>query len=285
MPKVAITAFVDGISHFVDEANQMTLSGIDLNEQFTFVLFVEPSIVTKIKKRHNVIIYPYSSKNDSYYSNYRYAKSLEFLESNKNVLSKYDYLIKTDTDVFFTTHLNTHVFDNKIYFGKGYFNGWAKDEMECLAYSFKCKNYKHGFEPHSTVMGPSKDVINFMIATDKMCRKVFEFLCPDGDWNSQVGVWGKSLYSGTSTLIAQDLVLFEMFDENRIAIINKLDAPCTYGDNLDLIYHIAQWHTREMYSKFAAREGEYDLLNYAKDSSVPSYCLNIYLKNKREVYE
>lgn len=284
MEKVAITALVGEFNHFVDEANQMTLSGSELDDRFTFVLFVEPEVAHLIKKRHNVVIYPYKSKHDNYYSIYKYAKSLEFVESNKDILCKYDYIIKTDTDVFFTKYLNTHCFDYKMYFGKGHFQNWAKDEMRCLAKEFKCNNYDPKFEPNSTVMGPSKKVIEFMVATDKMCKKVFKFLCPDGDWNSQVGVWGKSLYSGTSTLIAQDLVLLEMFHESEIVITDKLDAPCTEGV-LDSLYHITQWHTNEMYSKFAAREGRYDLLDYAKDNSVPSYCLNIFLKNKREIYE
>jgi len=282
MAKVAITALVGELDHFVDEANQMTLSGADLDDKFTFVLFVEPEVVHRVKKRHNVVIYPYKSKDDFYYSNYKYAKSLEFVESNQNILCKYDYIIKTDTDVFFTKHLNTHQFDDKMYFGKGYFKQWAIEEMYCLAENFKFKNYASKFEPNSTVMGPSKKVIDFMIVTDKTCKSVFNFLCPNGNWQSQHSNWGVSLYAGTSTLIAQDLILLEMFSEKEIVITDKLDASCTSGDTVDSIYQITQWHTRDLYSKFDAREGKYSSLNYATDSSVPSYCLNIHLKNKRE---
>lgn len=283
MTKVAITALVGEFDHFVDEANQMTLSGSELDSRFTFVLFVEPEVVHRIKKRHNVLIYPYKSKNDEYYNNYRYAKSLEFVESNEYILKQYDYIIKTDTDVFFSPHINCHDFDDKMYFGRGHFKSWAVEQMYDLAKKLGFNNYQSLFEPNSTVMGPTDDVIRFMKVVDEVCKHVLYTLKPSGIWKEDFHLWGKDLFSGTSTLIAQDLVLTEMFNPSNVVITNKMDADCTStSEPINSVYHVTQWHVDAVYSKFKAREGKYDNLEYREDNSISSYCLNIHLKNKRE---
>jgi hypothetical protein len=144
MEKVAIVALVGEYDHFVNEANQFTLSGKDLDSRFTFVLFVEPDVIHKIKKRHNVLIYEYAAPKDKYYESYKFAKSLEFIKSNENILKEYTHLIKTDTDVFVTKYLNDHIFDDKIYFGSGAYSGTEKciEQTYELAKIFNYEKYQ-----------------------------------------------------------------------------------------------------------------------------------------------
>lgn len=278
--KVAITAFVEKLDNFVNEANQMTLSGSGLDERFTFVLFVEPEIISKIKKRHNVVIYPYKSKS-GYYDTFKYAKSLEFVVSNKHILQKYDYIVKTDTDVFFSDHLNSHVFDEKLYFGRGHYK-WNVSKMYELARAFSFSNYESIFEPCSTVLGTGYDVINLMQATDDLCKEVFYYLCPEGDWGNYHHLWTKDLYPGTSTLIAQEIVLTSCYKKEHIVITDKIDAYSTSDKDISTVYHIHSWHTDNVYSKYQALYGAYVNADYKSDSSISSYCLNTYLKNLRE---
>ena len=123
MNKVAITAFVDNAIHFADETNQMTLSGKNLNEKFTFVIFAHPEIYDKIIQRHNVTVYKHLPPQTKYYEDYKFANALEFLKPNEAILKEYTHLIKTDTDVFFTDNLNDYVFDETISFGEGQYSG------------------------------------------------------------------------------------------------------------------------------------------------------------------
>jgi hypothetical protein len=285
MEKVAIVALVGEYDHFVNEANQFTLSGKDLDSRFTFVLFVEPDVINKIKKRHNVIIYEYAAPKDKYYESYKFAKSLEFIKSNENILKEYTHLIKTDTDVFVTKYLNDHNFDDKIYFGSGAYSGTEKciEQTYELAKIFNYEKYKRLFQINSTLFGPTDDIIKIMDESDSLCKKIFYHLCPDSNYGKTISeVWGKSLYAGTSTLIATEIVICSNFSKDKLSLINSIDANCFSTGDLTGIYHIHQWHGDKLYSKFKARDGEYDNLIPLNDNTISDYCLSIFLENKKE---
>lgn len=286
MSKIAITAFVDKGGWFVDEANQMTLSGRDLDSRFTFVLFAEPEIANQIKKRHNLLVYEYESPKDDYYENYRYAKSLEFIESNKHILNEYDYLIKTDTDIFVTKNLNDYKFSDKISFRPGAYSLTEKciEETYELAKKFGYLNYKKMFNSGATLVGPSSDIINIISLSNDLCKKIFYYLCPDGNYGSTVdNTWLKSLYAGTSTMIATEIIISSIFDENKFIITDSIDANCFSDSTLKEIFHIHQWHGEGFYSKFNARDGHYDNMDYADPNTISGYCLNMFLENKKEI--
>lgn len=282
MEKIAITALVGEFDYFVDEANQMTLSGEGLDKRFTFVLFVEPEVVNKIKIRKNVIVYPYKSPG-GYYDEYRFAKSLEFVTANENILKEYTHIIKTDTDVFFSNHLNDHLFDEKLYFGRGHYK-YSHARMYEVANALGYSSYSDIVEPNSTVLGTSKDVIDLMKATDSLCKDVFYYLCPDGQWGKLHYLWGKDLYAGTSTLIAQEIAAVSLYSKDNIVITNKIDGYSTSSEDISSVYHLHQWHTDNLYSKFKARDGSYDNLKPLNDGTISDYCLDIFLKNKGEDY-
>ena len=286
MEKIAITAFIDNEEHFADEANQMTMSGKDLDKRFTFVLFAHPKIFNKIKKRQNVIIYKYLPPEDNYYTQYKYAKSLEFIKSNQNILNEYVHLIKTDTDVFFTKNLNNYIFDDKISFGEGGYSGTERcvEQLYDLANMFGYDQYKRMFQPGYTLIGPSKDIISLVSLATDLCKDVFYYLCPTGDYTSE-GIWGISLYAGTATMIASEIIMCSVFDKEKLNLIpGVVDANCYSNQSLDGIYHIHQWHGDGIYSKFEARSGIYDNAKPLGNGSVSDYCLNIFLKNKGESY-
>lgn len=285
MQKIAITAFIDNQEHFADEANQMTLSGKDLDERFTFVLFAHPKISGKIKKRSNVLLYEYLPSKDKYYEEYAYAKSLEFLKSNEYVLNKYTHLIKTDTDVFFTSNLNDYAFDDKISFGEGAYSTTERCVQETyeLAKMFGYPQYKKTFQPGPTFLGPSKDIIKLMALSDILCREIFYWLCPTGKYDP-TGIWGISLYGGTSTLIATEIVLSSIFNKEKMkTATGSFDANCTSSESLDKVYSIHSWHTDKLYSKFKARDGKYDGLVSLNNKTISDYCLGIFLENKKKV--
>jgi len=287
MNKIAITALVGEYDNFVNEANQMTLSGQHLDDRFTFVLFVEPDVIHKIKKRHNVLIYEYAAPKDEYYESYKFAKSLEFIKSNESILKEYTHLIKTDTDVFVTKYLNDHTFDNKIYFGSGGYSATEKciEQTYELAKMFKYEKYQRLFQINSTLFGPTDDIIKIMDESDALCKKIFYHLCPDSNYGKTASeVWGKSLYAGTSTLIATEIVMCSNFSKDRLSLINSIDAKCFSTEDLTGIYHIHQWHGDGVYSKFEARDGLYDNMKSLDNHTISDYCLEIFLKNKKEKY-
>ena len=285
MQKIAITSFVDNDSNFLEETNQMTLSGKYLDERFEFVIFSHPEMSSKIKKRNNVKIYNHLPPENQYYESYKFAKSLEFLKPNEKILMNYSHIIKTDTDVFFTKNLNNHIFTNNILFNKGYYsiNKKCADQTYELANMFGYKNYKRNFQPSSTFLGPTKDIIKLIDLSNILCKKIFFYLCPDSDYQKQIAdTWGKSLYSGTSTMIASEIVLSSIFNPNILEYSKKLDSNCFSEDSVFDTYHIHQWHGNGVFSKFEARAGDYNKLTALNNNTISDYCLSVFLENKNE---
>ena len=284
MNKVAITAFVDNAIHFADETNQMTLSGKNLNEKFTFVIFAHPEIYDKIIQRHNVIVYKHLPPQTKYYEDYKFANALEFLKPNEAILKEYTHLIKTDTDVFFTDNLNDYVFDETISFGEGQYSGTERcvEQTYELAAMFGYASYTRMFQVGPTLFGPTKDIINLINLSDILCQQIFYYLCPNGKYDP-TGIWPISLYGGTSVLIATEIVLCSIFDKEKLRLTpGVIDANCYSNKSLDGIYHIHQWHGDGLYSKFEARSGIYDNMKPLNNGTISDYCLGIFLKNKEK---
>jgi hypothetical protein len=279
--KIAITADVGEAPKFIREANLMTYSGRFLDSSFTFILFIDPDLVNQIVKRDNVIVVPYKAASDEYYDKYPYAKSLEFVHSNKDILKAYDYLIKTDTDVFFTPSLNNHIFDNNLYFGKNsYLAGAALTDLARNSFGFE--NFEHIQSLNSTIIGPTQDVIDLMEASDYLCKFLYAKLVPKGtNHYDQLNKWGtESLYPGISTLYATEIIANSYF-KDRVVPTDLLDSDSSdvnkkYTD----VYHVHCWHTDNIFSKFKAELGEYINAQPMIGKSIAAYCLNTYLEQK-----
>lgn len=283
--RIAITSYVDLFyephyeQHYANEANAMTYSGSDLDERFEFVIFCHPAVSHLIQRRNNVRVIPYNLQVDDYYKSYPYAKSLKFINDCRGLLSTYDYIIKTDTDVFFTSTLNDFNFDETITTGKQtYIYPYRLNaELEKVANHF-------GYQPtisgdmFSTVIGPAKDIINIFGKADYLCRRIYSYFDDDG-------IWMETLFRGVSSMYATEIVISSEY-KDRINISDKFDAHSDIIDPNDhrpwtYFHHIHQYHTDQMFSKFKARDGEYDNLPIPEVKDLPTYCLKNYLEAKR----
>jgi len=283
--RIAITSYVDLFyephyeQHYVNEANAMTYSGSGLDERFEFVIFAHPDISHLITKRKNVRVISYNLRTDNYYDQYPYGKSLKFINDCRGLLSTYNYIIKTDTDVFFTESLNSFQFDQRITTGKNtyiYPNHLTK-ELEKLAEGFGYNASITG-DMFSTIVGPSQDIINIFGKADYLSRKIYNSF-------DNEGIWMETLFRGVSSMYATEIVISSEY-QGRINISDRFDAHSNIIDPndyrpWDYFYHIHQYHTDEMFSKFKAREGEYDSLEVPEVVDLPTYCLKNYLEAKK----
>jgi hypothetical protein len=275
MPKVAIAAYADNSddNRFVREANLMVYSGRGLSKDFTFVLYVHPEAINKIVPRDNLILIPCELPDIQFLKDYPYAKSLAFLD--ERVLD-YDYVIKTDTDVFFTDKLNSFVFDSKIYCGPGHYMH-SKDMkilLQRYATKFGYPKYKHKQSMHSTLFGPAKDILNIMKKSYTLNEKLF-YSMPSGEW-------GKTLYRFVSSMYATEIVLYD-YD---VVITSGIDSGSDFQEPKDSVMHIHCFHSDKNYSKFEERRGKYLSIKKNRDDGlIDSYCLNIYidLRNRKEL--
>lgn len=280
--KVAIAAYVDNSNKYVDEANLMTYSGRGLDGRFTFVLYAHPEIVDQLDRHMNVKIVPYAAPDTDFYNGYKFARSMVFPYDMPEPLLEYDYICKTDTDVFFTPMLNNFPFTtNKIYVGLGNYSHTPGSivALEEAAIKFGYPEYKRIADMHSTIIGPTKDIINIMKLSDKLEKEMYYGLEEPGEWGTDVlwrGYYGHNC--GICSMYAMEIILSSVYPRDQIVVTNTLDAAC---DLVDVPwtdkYNFHQYHHDVIYSKFQARYGAYLDVEYTDGISCADYCLNTYI--------
>ena len=292
--KIAIAAYVDNKPKFVDEANLMTYSGRGLDGRFTFVLYAHPDIVDQLDRHMNVEIIPYTVPDTQFYNQYQFAKSMVFPYDMPEPLLKYDYVCKTDTDVFITPMINNFPFaTNKIYVGLGCYSTSeaSVESLKKAAIDFGYPEYKRIADMHSTIIGPTKDIIEIMRLSDKLEEEMYYGLEEPGEWGSDV-LW-RGYYdhnSGACSMYAMEIVLSSVYDNENIVVIDSLDAKSEDKRPWTEVYHMHQYHHDFIYSKFQAKYGAYLDAEYTDGISCADYALNTYIskinymKNKSEFF-
>ena len=290
--KIAIAAYVDNKPKFVDEANLMTYSGRGLDGRFTFVLYAHPDIVDQLDRHMNVKIVPYTVPDKQFYKDYGFAKSMVFPYDMPEPLLEYDYVCKTDTDVFITPMLNNFPFEtNKIYVGVGHYSvsPGSVDALKNAAIKFGYPEYKRINDMHSTIIGPTKDIIDIMRLSDELEEKMYYGLEEDGAWGTDV-LWRGFLggNSGVCSMYAMEIVLSSLY--KNIIVTDLLDATSEGQRPWTEVYHMHQYHHDFIYSKFQAKWGSYLDAEYTNGVTCAEYALNTYIskinyiKNKSEFF-
>lgn len=280
--KVAITGYVDDHPYHFNETNLMVYSGRNLAENFHFVIFAHPRVADLIKPAHNLTVIIYDRDWDEYYKEYSFAKSLAFVHEHRDILSQYDYIIKTDTDVIFTDKLNSYVFTNKIVVGYGiqFVNQnqpkMAKELTIMAKEKLNKQNYKYLGPIWSTTIGPAKDIIDIFKEADDLCKHIYQDILID------VGNWDDGLYKYVSSMYATEIVICSNYTEDQILIDYRFDAPSSSSlINNPLpwyeYFHFHCMHPEKEYSKFKARTGFYDDKPYLDGDSISAYCVNTYI--------
>jgi hypothetical protein len=292
--KIAITAYVDNKPKFVDEANLMTYSGRGLDGRFTFVLYAHPDIVDQLDRHMNVRIIPYTVPDKQFYKDYGFAKSMVFPYDMPEPLLEYDYVCKTDTDVFLTPIMNNFPFEtNKIYVGLGSYSisPGSVGALQDAAIKFGYPEYKRIADMHSTIIGPTKDIIDIMRLSDELEETMYYGLEEDGAWGSDILWRGPiGLNSGVCSMYAMEIVLSSVYNRKNIIVTDLLDATSESYRPWTEVYHMHQYHHDFIYSKFQAKWGSYLDAEYTNGRTCADYSLNTYIskinymKNKSELF-
>ena len=283
--KIAIAAYVDNtdMEKFTNECNLMTFSGQSLDSRFTFLIYAHPDAIHLIDTYDNVKIIPYIVPSDTYYSDYRFAKSLVFVYDGKDHLSDYDFVCKTDTDVIFTEKMNQFDFNkDRIYVGLGYYThgpSMTKD-MYDLAKKFGYDNYKRIDNMHSTIVCSTSNIIEIMELSDKLCKEMYYGLEEDGEWGKSIWRGHIGGTSGVCSMYAAEIVISSIYDKENIVVTNTIDAGSSWEDDYKDIYHYHCYHHDFIYSKFQAKFGTYENIQKQSGNSSAAYCINRYIERR-----
>lgn len=300
--KIAITAYVDACDlcistdrhfpyKFVDECNQMTFSGQVLNSNFQFLIFAHPEISHLIDRYENVTVFNYEAPKEPYYQiDQKFAKSLCFYWENQEKFQQFDFVIKTDTDVFFTPWINQYSFSSEtVYVGLGHYDHGQDTERDItqMARKYGYSNFKRISDMHSTIASSPQNMYKIMKLSDSLTKKLYYGLPDKGEWGKSIfrgdrgETPGSGNNSGICTMYAAEIVITSLFNKKNIVVTDAIDAFTPDRKSVAEAIHIHQYHHDVIYSKHQAMYGHYSNFRIIGEmDTIPEFCLHMHVSRR-----
>ena len=203
------------------------------------------------------------------FNDYGYINSIHCLASPQaDFLYGYDFILRTDVDVFLTPKFRDFI--PTIYTtGHGGYNNDdnTKNNLSTIAKTFNLREQKR-YNIGSTHFGYGPLVVEAAKLQYRICEHIFTDWFLDGE-----GAWA-GWYKGVTTMYAGELAVNHCCDQ--IEMTHGFDYYSDSTASIDDYYHIHSWHTENDYSKHKLLCGHYDKIN--KDeiedlNVIKNYCL------------
>jgi hypothetical protein len=223
-----------------------------------------------------------SNSHDKTFLNYHYVNSISCITLNQDWLlkSNYEYILKTDCDVFLTNNFIDFFPDKHLFYtGRGAYSNSdnIRNKIKTIA---KRNGYRYQDNQNigATWYGNKNDIINVAKLTIEALADLLKNDFPtEGQWPD----W----YKGVSSMYASELAVNHLIDKNNIIISDKFDSSSTDNRNWKDtgVYHIHCWHTDDLYSKFKNINKTYiDIDSEKLDiNKTNEYCLILSLRNQK----
>jgi len=271
MKHLAITTYTDDNALLQEELWWLFKSWVHTRcfEVSDLICFHHPN-VKNLPSGQGVIhvpLNPYHESNPRW-KEHKFINSIQYLTSPeaKELVSKYDYCLRTDNDVFLTKHIKTAK-PRLPMFGVGYYVHTQEVAQKLLEVAQKL-NIKH-YHIHnigSTILYSAREVIAF----SKEQLNISEYLL-ENEFKEQ-GVW-PNWYKGVLTMYAGELTAIKSFANGMY--LGGLDCMSMSSDPIssnDL--HIHAFHTTQFFSKIRYRAGEYNHIDtrIINTDMINNYC-------------
>ena len=248
----AIAVYLDDSDKMETEFSWLYKTWIyhDLNREFDLVVYHNPSAEHRLDKFYGIIKVPMPC--------IRKAQQYKFLNSHyfctpewSEPLKKYDYLLKTDCDVFLTHNLQGYE-PSKLLVGQGGYCDVLCEKQNAFFQDFSKLldlEYKNIKQVGASFYGKTTDVLP-LVANQAL---ITEFIIKDAKLLEKY-----NLHPGISSMLAGELVLNNFLTSQHI-VLWAIDSKCweTIKIGSDVL-HIHAWHTNQRWSKHQFFEGKYD---------------------------
>lgn len=275
MKTTAIVTYVDDAPWQLDEFSWLYKSWLFSNCRRTsdIIVFCHPTIASELPDHAGIRIIPYVplTERESMWSCYGYINSIEYLCSPEaeKVVDGYDYVLRTDNDVFLTEHF-TDLRPRLPLFGSGSYVMTEEVARKLSQIARKLElNYAYVHNVGSTILATPDYVIAFSKRQLKLCRYLAtnEF--------SEEGGW-PGWFRGVITMYAGELAANDLFGIG----ISRMGLDCMSMSDESIgstDFHIHAFHTHQDFSKIAWREGKYASTDLSKLdlTKINEYCLFI----------
>ena len=203
--------------------------------------------------------------------------------------AKYDFLVRSDMDVFLTpmfaqwlpVHCNDFVVG-----GGGFSTEFNTKRLKRIAESIELKSsgiWNLGSTWYSTPAQFRLVAYYTLFGMAYLSRE--EFAQPEREGKLGVELWPEWHY-GVLLLYGQSLGLNHLIATNQLNVVrleNLIDFHSGYTESIFKVIHIHVFHGGDLFSKFVFKEGKYDAMNVTAEQAnvVKYYALKMALEGKR----
>jgi len=273
MNKKAIAVFVDNSKKMLTEFSWLwkTWKHHKLNDEYDLIVYHHPNIEQDLQIFDG--IYTVAMKPIRMGNEYKFLNSHYFcLDEWSEPLKKYEYLFKTDCDVFLTHNLKGYT-PSKIHIGQGgFYNSEDEKKIEFIkkiSSDFNLK-YRHMSNIGASFFGKTNQVLglvkNQIVVTEHILNNFFK----EGDEDKESG-----FHKGVSSMIAGEVVLNGLCIQQHVNLYT-IDSKCWENTEIGSdVLHIHAWHSSQKWSKHAFFNGEYNdwVVNEEdKNKNAANYC-------------
>lgn len=255
MNRKAIAVYLDNHVKFDIEFSWLwkTWKLWSLDEEWDLVVYYNPDAKQYIDKYEGVIAVEMTPIGMS--AEYPFLNSHYFCkEPYSQILKKYDYLLKTDCDVFLTENLRGFV-PSKFMVGQGgYYNQTETNKIDYIK-SLSIKfglTYKSMSLSGASFLGKTKEVIQATNNQSHLTEAILKNHVETEEFKNS------GFHKGISSMIAGELVINHCFSNQNLTLYS-LDSKCFNHIKIasDVI-HIHAWHVYSKWSKLNYFRGEYN---------------------------
>ncbi|CAF1147464.1 unnamed protein product [Adineta ricciae] len=236
-----------------------------------------------------------AQRSDSLYRNlrsYGYVDSINTIYEGYWTFKMYDFILRTDIDVFIYRHFAKYIPQNCSFItgGGGYGTEFNRRKLKRIS---RDMGFAHAgiSGMGSTWYGSPYD--GYLVANQTLNGMLwlaqYEFATPERESKLGTLMWPEWHY-GVLLLYGQHLALNHLVATNEIRIIignNLLDQSTTEKSNSYVQQgtrlNLHCWHTNERFSKFAFKLGHYnrsELELYRNDTTAQAYAMRMALESK-----
>ena len=289
MNKKAIIVYVDNNSNGLDEYMWLYKSWYinKLYKEYDVIVYCNPRIEDQIPKHPNVItrkmvpVYEI----DDFWKEYKFVNSFAMFNDASEIewiSKKYDFLLKTDADVFLTENL-LGLNPSKTIIGMGgYMQDCTSEEVKLNLDRIRNNlNLNDSGINHigASIFGKT-DIVLTIVRNHFVVTKYIL----SNEWKDGNGKW-PCWFKGVCSMYAIHLVVNHFLNIQSINLWG-LDDLCWQNDISKNTYHIHAWHSHEDFSKHKWFEGYYSKFNATTTPKIAKdYCLWIASNSLEELLE
>lgn len=277
MNKKAIVTYVDHNRFTLEEFTWLYKSWYinELYLEYDIVAYCNPKAIDLLPAHDNLIVRPLAAMQDvdPFWDKYRFVNSFAMFRDNDEcnwIIHRYDYLLKTDADVFLTKNLMGLSPTQTMIGWGGYMSdcktGEVKENLNRIANKLNLSD--RGIN-HVGASIFAKSTFVAKIVRDHFTLTKYIL---GTEWEETDGKW-PCWFKGVSSMYAIHLAVNHNLPSDHINLWS-LDTICTNNIIDKATYHIHAWHVESDFSKHKWFDGKYDKLVLNEMPTVAKdYCL------------